>query len=399
VVVGVVAFALLLGGGIAVARTRHDPARPAAATQSPSPSASEGWTGYPGPPPDTPPDRFAEAVTIALPRRDGVTPVLLPDGTPGFVRHEGSDLFAFGAVAGADPRPQVLGWCAASRTFESGDGTLRFNENGFPYSAETDGLVVYPTRSHEGDETGLDVGIPDPTATGGSTFHLDAIVPPRRCAAGALLLPGLPPAAQRLGETANGPRLIHGRYLVGTDRQAFCPGPPPGPGCGSTGWEVVGLTVLDPSDLAEEYTYEGDFVVRADPSDGRLTIDLLPNARLVRRTGVGRSAECGKPALTVSRGVTRLHLGTDPASSATHVDTVRALRSDVAFYLGNGRTGLGRPHATADSLRQFIADQPDATVCAVLDARRRVMRVVAEAVYVEPVMDPVPPLGSPSPGG
>ena len=360
--VGVVVAVALLGVfGVAVARNRPvGDDRPA-----PAPSTS---THAPLPPPSRyVDDPFAAGATFPMPAEAAVVGVLLPGDVPGFlVGGDGDDLpEAFEAFGGPAHDRVVLGWCASSRTFQDDRRTHVFDTAGQRADGGT-ALAFREVRLNAADPRSVDVAA--------TTVRHDE-QPPRDLpveppCAGGLTYPPLPPTAEHVHQTIRGHRVVRGRYVVSTETTAFCA--PVGPGCAAQGWEVHG-DALPPGDLAGSYTWEGRFVVRGDPDDGRLGVARLPGARLVKRERVGRRAMVGSAtAVTTRDGVAYLRF-----SAVGEAERAYPIRPDVDLFLGPGFTGLGRPRGTPETLRRYLATtgRPD-TQWVVLDGADRVLRVV-----------------------
>jgi hypothetical protein len=362
--VGVVAALALLAGGIALARSRHDPPRAA-----PSPTITKGWTNYPVA------DPFERYVTVDLPAT-AVTPVLLAGDRPAFLVGRGADLRAVSAVAGPSHAAVLLGWCAATTSFQDASGRYRYDAGGV-----SDGGAVSSADEGLLQEYAVRPAGPRQVDVGGPTPRTPGILIDRpmidRCPAGGLALPPLPPRVSDLTATAGRFRRALGRYVVRTDSRAFCPEPLPRLRCATGGWEVEGLGQLPPDDLAGAYTYEGEFLVQTAPRSGDFDIVLLPGSRLVTREGVGVRAVAGVPRETRTVGgrfLLRIQPRTGPLEAKEYV-----VRSDVDVHLDRGVTGLGRPSGTTTTLRAYVAARgASALFWLILDGRDRVLRVVAQ---------------------
>jgi hypothetical protein len=230
-----------------------------------------------------------------------------------------------------------------------------------------------------------------------------------------LTYPPLPPRTASVHDTLTGYRLVHGRYVVTTETRAFCAAARP-TGCADQGWEDYGPgrdQSLPSGDLAGSYTWEGDFVVRADPQNGDLDVVMTPGVRLVSRERVGVAVRVGLAHETYWQdGLLHLRFNPMRADDGSAPDDsppgrpetvdpwpypmtdVRgglrdyAVRTDADIVIGEGITGLGRPRGTPTTLRRFLGKHPSAgpALWLVLDARGRVLRVVVE--YARPVTVP-----------
>lgn len=401
-----VTLALLAVAGVAVARSRPD-AEPPRARRTPSPSPSRGWTGYP-PIDDAPtigpaPDPFAEFVTVRRPPPGALKTVLLHEGLPAFLvppedPGPGDLPVAVGAIGGPGHDQVVLGWCAATRTFQDAEGKYFYDANGVGEPGHN-GLPLFQVRPSPKDAANLDVGGQSGQPyTPGTHPVTDA----GRCRE-PLYYPSLPRRADRVHDAVAGYRVVRGQYVATTQSRAFCAPRRPA-GCAAEGWEEYGDTILPVHDLAGSYLWEGDFVVRGG-QDGGLTAARLPGVRLVKREAVGVKVVAGLPMSVEDSGdgmVLRLnplrhrdgHSADDspagppapvPPWAAEVLSDVRGgvrtypLRKDVALHLGYGVTGLGQPHGTVATLRRWLAapDTPK-VLWLVLDARGRVLRAVAQ---------------------
>jgi hypothetical protein len=407
-VTGLLATLALVVGGVAVARDQgHLGGTRAAATPSASPTTQEPYVT------DTEAGEAPEVeppTTVPLPTTE-VEGVLLGADLPGFLLKRGPGYVAFSAIGGPPHAEFVVGWCERSRTFQDATGTYRYNDYGNPmgdeggYQLETFDTRLDPSRPGmllvDGDLGAGPVRVPGGTKQAG-----------RPCAAGELLLPTLPDPAPELSEGEAGFRVITGRYVVATETRAFCPAPLRPGACGTHGWEENGFPQLPSDDLVGSYTYEGDFVVRADPRRGTIRVARLPGVRLVRRDRVGASVKAG--ILTSSRvagGALRLRLNAvegfhgeyhDDSPGPPIAGAVQGrgygigtdLRSgtreytalpDVELFIGGGYTGLGLPTADAATLTRYLKAATPGSVAVYLtfDARGRVVRLVNVTDYGE----------------
>jgi hypothetical protein len=382
--VGVVALLALAAGGIALARSGNDPPRPVA---SPSPSTSAGRTGDPAAGP------FARFVTVDRPGPGTrAAAVLLADDQPAFVIGAGDRLRALSAVAGPTHAAVLLGWCAGTESFQDASGRYRYDSGGVGGTGATTGaaraLAEYAVRPHVGSPGRVDVG--GPTARPPGIVVGGPVI--GRCPAGTLVLPPLPPRVSDLTGAAGRYRRSLGRYVVRTDSRAFCPEPLPLLRCATGGWEVDALPTLPPGDLASSYTYEGEFLVRTAPRSGDFDVVLLPASRLVAREGVGVRTVSGVPRTTRTAGG-RFLLTIEPQapSGATPPAREYVVRSDVDVHLDRGVTGLGQPSGTTTTLRTYVAARgPSVLFWLVLDARDRVLRVVAQPRSAGGTTQPAP---------
>jgi hypothetical protein len=399
---GAAAVAVL---AIGVAGALRSPARPAAGpSPTPSPSVSSfdaGWTEYPpGDPPTAEPDGddFEEFVSAHDPGDGSVTPLLLPDNTPVLLVSDGGTPVAYEAIGGPEHARVLLGWCPDTTLWDRPGGDYGYL-GGLPTVAGLGPLRTYPVRDST-PRGHVDIGlVPGTTQPGGGVVGLE-----NRCEGKRLSYPPLPPRATSFQETATGYRLMTGTYVVTTETRAFCLGSRPD-GCQATGWEEYGPhSVLPPGDLASSYTWQGDFLVHADPNSGALTAVRTPRTSLVRREHVGVEVRAGWAAAYEERGGV-LHLRFNPFATATTPDDSPpnvpprdsgrwpgyedvsggvvdyALTRDAEVYLGVGYTGLGKPRGTPATLREYLRSRGPyggPPLWLVLDARGRVIRVVAE---------------------
>jgi hypothetical protein len=384
--VGVVALLALLGGGIALARSGNDaPPRPVA-----SPSPSQRDTESPAPEP--PDDPFARFVTLPRPASGTLaTPVRLLDDLPGYLVTGPDGVQALSALTGPEHATVLLGWCAASQSFQDAAGTYRYDSGGAralstfadPYLL----MAQLALRTHATDLRRVDVGGPG----AGREPRLSAEIP--RCPAGRLVLPPLPPRVTDLTAAAGRYRRSLGRYVTRTDSRAFCPEPLPLLRCATGGWEVNGLGQLPPEDLVGAYTYEGEFLVRTAPRSGDFEVVLLPGSRLVRREGVGVRAVSGVPQGTRTAGG-RFLLAIEPSGPpAATSPPLReyVVRSDVDLHLDRGVTGLGQPSGTTTTLRVYVAVRgASALFWLILDGQDQVLRVVAQPLSAGQPTQPAP---------
>jgi hypothetical protein len=413
--VALAAVAVLVGGGVAYAHTR-DHAHP---------RATRSFTGYPtetatpGEPIETFDDdpQYADALTVPRPAPNSVTGVLFADGTPGFLVGRSPNFWAVDA-AGGPPHARVLvGWCAPLGTFQDAAGTVVYDAGGVAFT-NTDTLAKHAVRADPDSGTRVQIA-PDGLSYTSPPGHDRAQHP---CPA-ALTLPPLPDRTTDVHETSVAHRLVHGRFVVTTETVAFCAAVRP-TGCADQGWErfAPGTPVtLPPGDLAWSYTWEGDFLVHADATDGTLSVIRMPDARLVGREHVGVSVRLGLPHGTYRSGGL-LHLRLNPMRHVSGtpgddsppgpveqgwpglMDDVRGglrdyvVAPDADIVIGQGVTGLGLPKGTPDTLRRWLLRQKqgDVALWVVLDARGRAIRVVAEAQVFTLDGIPVEPL-PPSP--
>lgn len=412
-VTGLLATLALVVGGVAVARDQgHLGGTKPTPSPSPSPSASASPApeepSISNPPADGP--AFRTLLTTAAPDEQ-VAGVLLPGDVPGFLVRTGSGdgWLAVSALGGVEPRQVLLGWCADSRTFHDAAGDFVYQDDGSA-TALYDPLQRFAVRSSP-DPGILHVG--DPLDTYPTVIA--PLGPPKTCAPDRLLRPPLPKRSRGLTEGEAGFRTVKGRYVVATESRAFCPAPLRAPaGCANDGWEENSLPQLEPSDLVGRYTYEGDFVVRADPRDGSIRVALLPTARLVRKEFVGTDARLGYLISTSTRGGVlhvRVNALTDTEGKSkddspglpvvTGEDTTGPgidersgyrdypVRADADIFIGPGVTGLGKPRPVKATLDRYIAEtKPErVAVWLVLDAAGRVLRMVFLNVPTEVVLE------------
>lgn len=391
----VVAVVLLAIAGVAVARSRA-PER--AARPSPSPAAPSS-----PPPPnvvvDEFPDPFDEHITVPRPPPGVLRTVLLPDDLPGFLVPGDELPVAVGAEGGPAHARVLVGWCAATKTFQDAAGEHFYDEHGRSLTTP-EGLPTFEVRRNARDPQRIDVA----GERGYAYNEIRTPAPkPRRCPA-PLYYPKLPPRAGRVHDTVAGFRVLRGQYVVTTESRAFCERGAAA-GCAARGWEEYALGALPRGDLAGSYTWEGEFVVRGDSDNGELRVLRLPGARLVRRERVGAAARIGiAHAVQRRNGVVTLHFnpfehrsgtpGDDsppgPIESAPDwehvmVDVAGGLRSyvirpDAEIHLGDGFTGLGEPRGNHETLQAFLADpaHADDALWLVLDDRGRVLRIVVD---------------------
>jgi hypothetical protein len=383
--VGGAALLALLGGGIALARSGHDPPRPAA---SPSPSIPDGSTSR------SAADPFARFVTVDRPDpAAGATPVLLADDQPAFLVGEGDGLRAVSAVAGPVHASVLLGWCAPSGSFQDASGRYRYDVSGVAGGVapgDAGLLAELAVRPHASAPALVDVGGPAPSVRR-VPIDRPAI---ERCPGSALVLPPLPPRVTDLTAAAGRYRRSLGRYVVRTDSRAFCPEPLPLLRCATGGWEIDGLGQLPPDDLAGAYTYEGEFLVRTAPRSGDFDVVLLAGSRLVRREGVGVRAVSGVPQGTRTAGgrfLLAIEPPGPPSGATAPPPREYVVRSDVDVHLDRGVTGLGQPSGTTTTLRTYVAVRgPSALFWLILDGQDRVLRVVAQPLSAGQPTQPAP---------
>ena len=391
-----VAVTLALVGLAAVAVTRSAAERPDARPSPPPPLPTVGPSfSRPVPPGDG--GWFTRYVTVRRPPPGVLRAVLLHDDVPGFLVPGDELPMAVDAVGGPDHAPALVGWCAASRTFQDASGTYVYDE----YGNAADGgrsLGRYLVRRHPADPLRLDV------SADVEYSRADAVGAARapRCRR-PLYYPTLPERAGTVHDTIHGHRVLRGRYVVTTETRAFCAATARA-GCEAQGWEQFGAG-LPPGDLAGSYTYEGSFVVRGF-TGGDLRVVRLPDARLLRRERVGAANRIGlaydvrraggsyvlrfnpmrhvsgrprddsPPGKRVAPSGRWRHLMRDASAELV---TYR-LRPDVEVVLGAGYTGLGKARGTARTLDRFLRrpDNRRHALWLVLDDRGHVLRVVAE---------------------
>lgn len=406
----VAVVAALVASGVSYARHR-EPHRKAAQDRPPVPIDSP----FPFPEPTF--DPFADAVAVPIPTRR-VTGLVLPGGVPGFVVARAADgsgpYDVVEAVGGPQWAPVLVGWCAPRHRFEDATGawTYAFSEDGLGYL----GLHKHQVRVDTHDATHLDVA-----REWGDVIAIQVTTSPSRgtpCPA-PLAYPPLPARSSDVHATRGAYLVIRGRYVVTTETVAFCAARKPA-GCLDQGWERYGLGGTDTvpiGDLAGSYTWEGDFLVQANSSDGTLSAVRLPGARLTKREHVGVALRVGLPHGTYWRGGL-LHLRLNPLAdidpnapddsppgtperNGLTPDPGRdvrgglrdyVVRPDAQVILGEGITGLGLPKATPATLRKFVLSHPNTLLWVVLDSRGRALRVIADQPHVVvPQVDPAPP--------
>lgn len=387
----------LVAGGVAVAATRGS-----------RPRHRPGSTGYTSPTPDPVldqvpvDDRFADAISVRRPADGSVIPLLMPGDVPGFLASRPPNWYALVAAGGPAFAPVLVGWCAPQRTFQDRSASYVYSADGAPFSPGPT-LARATVRAHPGDGHLLDIAADAERGLAPRAMARPTV----RCPV-ALTYPPLPPRTTNVHATLNAHRLVRGRYVVTTENRAFCAAVRPS-GCADQGWEEYGPggeQMLPPGELAGSYTWEGDFLVRADSRSGALAVIRMPTARLVRREQVGVAVRVGIARGTyVEDGVVHLRFnpmrhvsgtpGDDsppgpPEQGVDRPDLMADIRGGVIDYvvradadivLGEGVTGLGQPRATPDTLRRFIVAHPNGEppLWLILDPRGRVLRVVAEA--------------------
>lgn len=392
------AVAVLVGGGVAYARTRDKPA----------PRRPAGWTDYPpmtadplvhDPPAD---QTFADAVAVPRPGPHAVEPASLAGGAPGFVVAIDPNYQAYDAFGGPEHAPVLVGWCAPLRTFQDATATYVYDAGGASYDGGP-GLPRHDVRDDPLSGNALEV------AVGADRYFTRVQHRQKRPCPAPLAYPPLPGPASSVHATEGRYAVVHGRYVVTTETAAFCAAVRP-TGCADQGWERFApntAITLPPGDLAGSYTWEGDFVVRASATDGSLTVVRKPETRLVREERVGVAVRVGIVHSTYRSGGL-LHLrfnpmrGTngsppDDSPGGTPQESPRsdlmsdvrgglrdyAVRADADIVIGQGITGLGLPKGTPETLRTFLARRAaDAPLWLVLDDRGRVLRAVVD----DPIM-------------
>ena len=393
-VAGLATVALLAVGVAGALRSPSDPEPRASASPTPSASFTAGWTEYP----TGEPDPFEVFVSAHRPEQGGPAPLLLERGVPVFLVDEGG-LVAYEAVGGPAYAPIVLSWCQRLGILQDRAGRYRFLA-GMPMGPYP-GLRTYPVRPSAGADDHVDIGLLTREPRTDGTAEVD-----EECTSGELVDPPLPGAVTTIAGTARGYARMRGRYVVSTETRAFCPAGAR-TGCASSGWEQYGpLSVLPPGDLAGSYTWEGEFLVRTEPELGGLSVVLLRDTRLVARERVGVKVRVGWAETSFVRDGA-LHLRFNPfAARAAGVPddsppgTRRpsgqwygdlsdrqgglveyVVRPDAEIHLGQGRTGLGLPRGTPETLRKWIADTTpyeSPPLWLVFDKAGKVIRVVAD---------------------
>ncbi|HWL36426.1 MAG TPA: hypothetical protein VNQ77_09545 [Frankiaceae bacterium] len=393
VVIGVAAVAALVAYGLAASRSPEPEARP-----TPTP-----FTEYPSESPVPRGPRrnpFTKFVRVPVPPAGEVRGVLLAEGVPGFVVGQGNGAaYALHAVGGPLNDQVLLGWCAASGTFEDEAGTYRYRRDGGVVESGM-GLERPPVRPDPFNPGHVEIGVTD-GPTDGEVERADGT----RCP-GGVRLPPLPPAVRDVHDAAGAYFRVRGRYVVSTERTAFCEAVRE-TGCADQGWERYGPGsewTLRPDDLVGSYTWEGRFLVRTDLGGG-ISVIRLGDSRLVRRESVGVETRIGVPVATYSRdGV--LHLRFNPFQHAsgtpkddspsgpppvvldewaTVMEDVRGgirdyvVRRDAEIVLGFGVTGVGAPAQTGQTLGRWVRAQRRRAVpeplWLILDAQGRILRV------------------------
>lgn len=391
---GAAAVALL---AIGVAGAMRSPEREPAARPRPTPTTSSfpsGWTSYPSEEP------FATYVSAVRPSPDEPTPLLLSGGIPLLLADTGGEVVAYELLGGPSYAPVLLGLCRADGSLLAADDEYAYL-NGLPSSRHLAPLRRYPVRdAPQADH--VEIGLePESVPTGGYVEFEPA------CEPDDLLYPGLPEPVESLAAAGSAYVLMDGRYVVTSETRAFCPVSADGD-CRSAGWEEYGPdAALPPWDLAGSYTWQGTFLVHADPLDGSLTVARTRESRLVRRERVGVSVRVGWAESAYERGGA-LHLRFNPVRTndftadddspegeprtlpkwyERFTDDLGGLR-DLVLAPGAevhlpSITGIGRPRGTAEVLRSYLATATpyeDPPLWLVLDAKGRVIRVVGEAV-------------------
>lgn len=391
--IGLAAVVALLAYGLVASRdaARERDARPAPLPVPSSPSPDR---------PDVPRrDPFVDVVSVPLPPRGAVRGVLLAEGVPGFVVGMGNGAaYALHAVGGPLNDQVLLGWCAASGTFEDAAGTYRYRRDGGVVENGL-GLARPPVRPDVFNKGRIEVGVTD-GPTGGDVDRGDGT----RCA-GPLAYPPLPPAVKAVHDATGSYYRVRGRYVVSTERAAFCAAVR-ATGCADQGWERYGPGsewTLSPDDLVGSYTWEGRFLVRTDLGGG-ISVIRLADSRLVRRESVGAEKRIGVPVATYVRdGVLHLrfnpfrHASGTPGDDspagpppvvldewATVMEDVRGgirdyvVRRDAEIVLGFGLTGVGAPAQTGQTLGRWVRAQRRRAVpeplWLILDGQGRVLR-------------------------
>jgi hypothetical protein len=390
--IGVAVVVALAAYGIAATRSREPEARP-----TPTP-----FTEYPSEQPAPGPGRdpFSFVVSVPVPPAGTVRGVLLAEGVPGFVVGQGNGgAYALHAVGGPLRDQVLVGWCAATGTFEDAAATYRYRVDGGVVENGA-GLARPPVRLDAFHPGHVEIGVTD-GPTDGEVDHADGKPCPE-----ALEYPPLPPVAADVHDAAGAYFRVRGRYVVSTERAAFCAAVRES-GCADQGWERYGPGspwTLAPDDLVGSYTWEGRFLVRTDLGGG-ISVIRLADSRLVRRDSVGAETRIGLPLATYSEGGV-LHLRFNPFQHASGtpgddspagpppvvldewadvMEDVRGgvrdyvVRPDAEIVLGFGVTGVGAPAQTGQTLGRFVRAQRRRAVpqpmWLVLDARGRVLRV------------------------